>query len=136
MGDYKKMSEAQKKAAHARSMKWRKDHPEKAREIAREHQRRRRAGLAKPRKASDAEVWPLLVDVAPVRQKTVKELEYADKHNGWRLVHQYGEVGTEIRVWIRGIVVKYEYCGSHTFNYANLFDDSGRRYKSATEAMK
>lgn len=57
--------------------------------------------------------------------------------DGWRIVVEVNELGSVCRVSINGMVARYERLGTHRrVDYAVLFDDSGRRFKTLAAAMR
>jgi hypothetical protein len=64
------------------------------------------------------------------------KLQHDIEQEGWREVARFGDRGTEIRAWIKGLVVRYEQISNRRSTYAPIFCDKGRRYKTYSEAQK
>ena len=64
------------------------------------------------------------------------KLQQDIEKEGWREVARFGDRGTEIRAWIKGLVVRYEQVSNRRSTYAPLFCDKGRRYKTYSEAQR
>jgi hypothetical protein len=64
------------------------------------------------------------------------KLQHDIEQEGWREVARFGDRGTEIRAWIKGLVVRYEQVSNRRSTYAPLFCDKGRRYKTYSEAQR
>ena len=60
--------------------------------------------------------------------------------NGWRLVTQVSDLGEVRKVWIMGLILRYERVmtagvgATSTSTYAIAFDDTGTRYKRLCDA--
>lgn len=135
--------------------KWRKENKAKIAAIAKRSYEKRMAGVPhkksgpKPKAKPPAEPKP--VKVAKPKPKSVakpkpvtkvsiylnpNKLQHDIEQEGWREVARFGDRGTEIRAWIKGLVVRYEQISNRRSTYAPIFCDKGRRYKTYSEAQK
>ena len=131
--------------------KWRKENKIKIAAIAKKSYEKRMAGVphkkSGPRPKSKPPANPKPVKVAkpvpkpePVTKVpiylTSNKLQHDIEQEGWREVARFGDRGTEIRAWIKGLVVRYEQVSNRRSTYAPLFCDKGRRYKTYSEAQR
>jgi hypothetical protein len=137
--------------------KWRKENKARIAAIAKRSYEKRMAGVPhkksgpKPKAKPPAEPKPVKVakpkpkSVAksvdkPVTKVTIylnpNKLQQDIEKEGWREVARFGDRGTEIRAWIKGLVVRYEQISNRRSTYAPLFCDKGRRYKTFAEAQR
>jgi hypothetical protein len=139
-GDPVKMA-ARREAAK----RWKERNLERVREAAREYARVKRDQAALERHtemvdkftAGPAKMKQAAKGGAPKpKLPTSGMLKRAQEDIGWREVCAFGDMGTEVRAWLRGLVIRYEYVNSRTYWYAPLFDTTGKRYKSAAEAQR
>jgi len=135
--------------------KWRKENKARIAAIAKRSYEKRMAGVPhkksgpKPKAKPPAEPKP--VKVAKPKPKSAAKPEPVTKvpiylnpnklqqnieKEGWREVARFGDRGTEIRAWIKGLVVRYEQISNRRSTYAPLFCDKGKRYKTYSEAQK
>ena len=92
--------------------------------------------VAKPKPKSAAKsVDKSVAQKVPIYLNPNKLQQDIEKE-GWREVARFGDRGTEIRAWIKGLVVRYEQISNRRSTYAPLFCDKGRRYKTYSEAQK
>ena len=137
--------------------KWRKENKAKIAAIAKKSYEKRMAGVPhkksgpKPKAKPPAEPKPVKVTkpkpksaAKPVAKPVSKvpiylnpnKLQQDIEKEGWREVARFGDRGTEIRAWIKGLVVRYEQVSNRRSTYAPLFCDKGRRYKTFAEAQR
>ena len=137
--------------------KWRKENKDKIAAIAKKSYEKRMAGVPhkksgpKPKAKSPAKPKPVKVakpEPKPAPKPVFKQvskvpiylnpnkLQHDIEQEGWREVARFGDRGTEIRAWIKGLVVRYEQVSNRRSTYAPLFCDKGRRYKTFAEAQK
>ena len=133
--------------------KWRKENKHKIAAIAKKSYEKRMAGVphkkSGPKPKAKPPTEPKLVKVAkPAAKLTPKpvtkvpiylnpnKLQHDIEKEGWREVARFGDRGTEIRAWIKGLVVRYEQISNRRSTYAPLFCDKGRRYKTFAEAQR
>jgi len=140
-----------------RQAEWRKKNKDKIAAIAKRSYEKRMAGVPhkksgpKPKAKPPAEPKP--VKVAKPKPKSVaksvanpvskvpiylnpNKIQHDIEQEGWREVARFGDRGTEIRAWIKGLVVRYEQVSNRRSTYAPLFCDKGRRYKTFAEAQR
>jgi hypothetical protein len=133
--------------------KWRKENKDRIAAIAKKSYEKRMAGVphkksgpkpkAKPpEKPKSVKVAkpapkpaPKLVAKTPIYLNPNK-LQHDIEQEGWREVARFGDRGTEIRAWIKGLVVRYEQVSNRRSTYAPLFCDKGRRYNTFAEAQR
>lgn len=138
-----------------RQAEWRKKNKDKIAAIAKKSYEKRMAGVPHKKSGPKPKERPL-ADPKPVKvaktkpapkpvSKTVSKapiylnpnkLQHDIEQEGWREVARFGDRGTEIRAWIKGLVVRYEQVSNRRSTYAPLFCDKGRRYKTYAEAQK
>jgi hypothetical protein len=137
--------------------KWRKENKARIAAIAKKSYEKRMAGVPhkksgpKPKAKPPAEPKPVKVTkpkpksaaksvAKPVAKVPIylkpNKLQQDIEKEGWREVARFGDRGTEIRAWIKGLVVRYEQISNRRSTYAPLFCDKGRRYKTYSEAQK
>jgi hypothetical protein len=141
--------------------KWRKKNKDKIAAIAKKSYEKRMAGVPhkksgpKPKAKPPTEPKPVKVtkpkpksvakSVAKPAPKPVSKvpiylnpnkIQHDIEQEGWREVARFGDRGTEIRAWIKGLVVRYEQISNRRSTYAPIFCDKGRRYKTYAEAQK
>jgi len=131
--------------------KWRKENKARIAAIAKKSYEKRMAGVPhkksgpKPKAKPPAEPKPVkAVKLAPKPEPISKipiylvpnKLQHDIEQEGWREVARFGDRGTEIRAWIKGLVVRYEQVSNRRSTYAPLFCDKGRRYKTFAEAQR
>jgi hypothetical protein len=135
--------------------KWRKENKSKIAAIAKKSYEKRMAGVPhktsgpKPKAKPLAKPKPVKV-AKPAAKLTPKpepvskipiylapnKLQHDIEQEGWREVARFGDRGTEIRAWIKSLVVRYEQVSNRRSTYAPLFCDKGRRYKTFAEAQR
>jgi hypothetical protein len=135
--------------------KWRKENKNRIAAIAKKSYEKRMAGVphkkSGPKPKAKPPTKPKSVKVAkPAAKLTPKpkpvskvpiylnpnKLQHDIEQEGWREVARFGDRGTEIRAWIKGLVVRYEQVSNRRSTYAPLFCDKGRRYKTYSEAQR
>ena len=133
--------------------KWRKENKDRIAAIAKKSYEKRMAGVPhkksgpKPKAKSPAKPKPVKVtkpapNPAPKPFSKVpiylnpNKIQHDIEQEGWREVARFGDRGTEIRAWIKGLVVRYEQVSNRRSTYAPLFCDKGRRYKTYSEAQR
>jgi hypothetical protein len=141
--------------------KWRKENKARIAAIAKKSYEKRMAGVPhkksgpKPKAKPPAEPKPVKVTkpkpksasksvAKPVDKPVAKvpiylnpnKIQHDIEQEGWREVARFGDRGTEIRAWIKGLVVRYEQISNRRSTYAPLFCDKGRRYKTYSEAQR
>jgi len=133
--------------------KWRKENKAKIAAIAKKSYEKRMAGVPhkksgpKPKAKPPAEPKPVKVAKPapkpapkPVSKVPIylnpNKIQHDIEQEGWREVARFGDRGTEIRAWIKGLVVRYEQISNRRSTYAPLFCDKGRRYKTFAEAQR
>jgi len=133
--------------------KWRKENKAKIAAIAKKSYEKRMAGVphkkSGPKPKAKPPTEPKSVKVAkpapkpapkPVSKVPIylnpNKIQHDIEQEGWREVARFGDRGTEIRAWIKGLVVRYEQVSNRRSTYAPLFCDKGRRYKTYSEAQK
>jgi len=143
--------------------KWRKENKHKIAAIAKKSYEKRMAGVphkksgpkpkakppaktkpvkvAKPKPKSEAKsVAKSVAKSEPVAKVPIylnpNKLQHDIEKEGWREVARFGDRGTEIRAWIKGLIVRYEQVSNRRSTYAPLFCDKGRRYKTYSEAQR
>jgi hypothetical protein len=137
--------------------KWRKENKARIAAIAKKSYEKRMAGVphkksgpkpkakpptepkpvkvAKPKPKSAPKPAPKPVSKVPIYLNPNK-IQHDIEQEGWREVARFGDRGTEIRAWIKGLVVRYEQISNRRSTYAPLFCDKGRRYKTYSEAQR
>jgi len=131
--------------------KWRKENKAKIAAIAKKSYEKRMAGVPhkksgpkpkakpatepKPVKVAKTKPAPKPVSKVPIYLNPNK-IQHDIEKEGWREVARFGDRGTEIRAWIKGLVVRYEQVSNRRSTYAPLFFDKGRRYKTFAEAQR
>jgi hypothetical protein len=140
-----------------RQAEWRKKNKDKIAAIAKKSYEKRMAGVphkksgpkpkakpttepkpvkvTKPKPKSAAKPAPKPVSKVPIYLNPNK-IQHDIEQEGWREVARFGDRGTEIRAWIKGLVVRYEQISNRRSTYAPLFCDKGRRYKTFAEAQR
>ena len=141
--------------------KWRKENKARIAAIAKKSYEKRMAGVPhktsgpKPKAKPPTEPKPVKVTKPkpksvdksvdkPVDKPVAKipiylnpnKLQHDIEQEGWREVARFGDRGTEIRAWIKGLVVRYEQISNRRSTYAPLFCDKGRRYKTYSDAQR
>jgi len=133
--------------------KWRKENKAKIAAIAKKSYEKRMAGVphkkSGPKPKAKPPTEPKSVKVAkpapkpapkPVSKVPIylnpNKIQHDIEQEGWREVARFGDRGTEIRAWIKGLVVRYEQVSNRRSTYAPLFCDKGRRYKTYSEAQR
>jgi hypothetical protein len=131
--------------------KWRKENKDRIAAIAKKSYEKRMAGVPhkksgpKPKAKPPEKPKPVkAVKLAPKPEPISKipiylvpnKLQHDIEQEGWREVARFGDRGTEIRAWIKGLVVRYEQISNRRSTYAPLFCDKGRRYKTYSEAQR
>jgi len=135
--------------------KWRKENKARIAAIAKRSYEKRMAGVphkkSGPKPKAKPPAQPKPVKVAKPKPKSAAKSEPVTKvpiylnpnklqqdieKEGWREVARFGDRGTEIRAWIKGLVVRYEQISNRRSTYAPIFCDKGRRYKTYSEAQK
>ena len=129
--------------------KWRKENKDKIAAIAKKSYEKRMAGVPhkksgpKPKAKPATKAKPVPKSVLkpePVAKTPIylnpNKLQHDIEQEGWREVARFGDRGTEIRAWIKGLVVRYEQVSNRRSTYAPLFCDKGRRYNTFAEAQK
>jgi hypothetical protein len=137
--------------------KWRKENKHKIAAIAKKSYEKRMAGVPhkksgpKPKAKPPAKPKPVLKSIPKSVPKSVlkpepvaktpiylnpNKLQHDIEQEGWREVASFGDRGTEIRAWIKGLVVRYEQVSNRRSTYAPLFCDKGRRYNTFAEAQR
>jgi len=133
--------------------KWRKENKARIAAIAKKSYEKKMAGVPhkksgpKPKAKPPAELKPVKVAKPapkpapkPVAKVPIylnpNKIQHDIEQEGWREVARFGDRGTEIRAWIKGLVVRYEQVSNRRSTYAPLFCDKGRRYKTYLEAQK
>jgi len=136
-----------------RQSEWRKKNKDKIAAIAKRSYEKRMAGVPhkksgpKPKAKPPAEPKPVKVTkpkpksvAKPVAKVPIylnpNKIQHDIEQEGWREVARFGDRGTEIRAWIKGLVVRYEQISNRRSTYAPLFCDKGRRYKTFAEAQR
>jgi hypothetical protein len=136
-----------------RQAEWRKKNKDKIAAIAKRSYEKRMAGVphkkSGPKPKAKPATKPKSVKVAkpapkpapkPVAKVPIylnpNKLQHDIEKEGWREVAKFGDRGTEIRAWIKGLVVRYEQISNRRSTYAPLFCDKGRRYKTYSEAQR
>jgi hypothetical protein len=130
---------------------WRKENKIKIAAIAKKSYEKRMAGVphkkswpkpkakpaTKPKSVPKSVLKPAPKPVAktPIYLNPNK-LQHDIEQEGWREVARFGDRGTEIRAWIKGLVVRYEQVSNRRSTYAPIFCDKGRRYKTYSEAQR
>jgi hypothetical protein len=139
--------------------KWRKENKNRIAAIAKKSYEKRMAGVphkksgpkpkakppAEPKPVKVAKTKPAAKPAAKPAPKPVSKvpiylnpnkLQQDIEKEGWREVARFGDRGTEIRAWIKGLVVRYEQISNRRSTYAPIFCDKGRRYKTFAEAQR
>lgn len=133
--------------------KWRKENKDRIAAIAKKSYEKRMAGVphkkSGPKPKAKPATKPKSVKVAkpapkpapkPVSKVPIylnpNKIQHDIEQEGWREVARFGDRGTEIRAWIKGLVVRYEQISNRRSTYAPLFCDKGRRYKTFAEAQR
>ena len=135
--------------------KWRKENKARIAAIAKRSYEKRMAGVphkkSGPKPKAKPPAQPKPVKVAKPKPKSLakpepvtevpiylnpNKLQHDIEKEGWREVARFGDRGTEIRAWIKGLVVRYEQISNRRSTYAPIFCDKGRRYKTYSEAQK
>jgi hypothetical protein len=131
--------------------KWRKENKDRIAAIAKKSYEKRMAGVphkkSGPKPKAKPATKPKSVKVAkpapkpePVSKVPMylnpNKIQHDIEQEGWREVARFGDRGTEIRAWIKGLVVRYEQVSNRRSTYAPLFCDKGRRYKTYAEAQR
>ena len=131
--------------------KWRKENKAKIAAIAKKSYEKRMAGVPhkksgpKPKAKPPAKPKPVKVTKPAPKPEPVSKvpiylnpnkIQHDIEQDGWREVARFGDRGTEIRAWIKGLVVRYEQVSNRRSTYAPLFCDKGRRYKTYAEAQR
>jgi hypothetical protein len=137
--------------------KWRKENKARIAAIAKKSYEKRMAGVPhkksgpKPKAKPPTEPKPVKVTkpkpksaaksvAKPVAKVPMylnpNKIQHDIEKEGWREVARFGDRGTEIRAWIKGLVVRYEQVSNRRSTYAPLFCDKGRRYKTFAEAQR
>jgi hypothetical protein len=133
--------------------KWRKENKDKIAAIAKKSYEKRMAGVPhkksgpKPKAKPATKPKSVLKSVPksvlkpePVAKTPIylnpNKIQHDIEQEGWREVARFGDRGTEIRAWIKGLVVRYEQVSNRRSTYAPLFCDKGRRYKTFAEAQR
>jgi hypothetical protein len=131
-----------------RQAEWRKKNKDKIAAIAKKSYEKRMAGVphkkSGPKPKAKPPEKPKPVKVAKPAPKPApkpvylnpNKLQHDIEQEGWREVARFGDRGTEIRAWIKGLVVRYEQVSNRRSTYAPLFCDKGRRYKTYSEAQR
>ena len=138
-----------------RQAEWRKKNKDKIAVVSKRSRTKKRAGVPSKKKGPKPKERPL-ADPKPVKVAKTKpapkpvskpvskvpiylnpnKLQHDIEQEGWREVARFGDRGTEIRAWIKGLVVRYEQVSNRRSTYAPLFCDKGRRYKTYSEAQR
>jgi hypothetical protein len=135
--------------------KWRKENKDRIAAIAKKSYEKRMAGVphkkSGPKPKAKPPTKPKPVKVAktkpepkpapkPVSKVPIylnpNKIQHDIEQEGWREVARFGDRGTEIRAWIKGLVVRYEQISNRRSTYAPIFCDKGRRYKTYSEAQR
>jgi hypothetical protein len=137
--------------------KWRKENKARIAAIAKKSYEKRMAGVPhkksgpKPKAKPPTEPKPVKITkpkpksaaksaAKPVSKVPIylnpNKIQHDIEQEGWREVARFGDRGTEIRAWIKGLVVRYEQISNRRSTYAPLFCDKGRRYKTYAEAQR
>jgi hypothetical protein len=131
--------------------KWRKENKDRIAAIAKKSYEKRMAGVPYKKSGPKPKAKPATkpksvkaVKLAPKPEPISKipiylapnKLQHDIEQEGWREVARFGDRGTEIRAWIKGLVVRYEQVSNRRSTYAPLFCDKGRRYKTYSEAQR
>lgn len=133
--------------------KWRKENKDRIAAIAKKSYEKRMAGVPhkksgpKPKAKPATKPKSVLKSVPksvlkpePVAKTPIylnpNKIQHDIEQEGWREVARFGDRGTEIRAWIKGLVVRYEQVSNRRSTYAPLFCDKGRRYKTFAEAQR
>jgi len=138
--------------------KWRKENKDRIAAIAKKSYEKRMAGVphkkSGPKPKAKPPTEPKPVKVAKHKSKSAaksvaksvdqkvpiylnpNKIQHDIEQEGWREVARFGDRGTEIRAWIKGLVVRYEQISNRRSTYAPLFCDKGRRYKTYSEAQR
>jgi len=117
--------------------KWRKENKHKIAAIAKKSYEKRMAGVPHKKSGLAAKLTPKPEPVSKIPiYLAPNKLQHDIEQEGWREVARFGDRGTEIRAWIKGLVVRYEQVSNRRSTYAPLFCDKGRRYKTYAEAQK